>query len=401
MCCNHCNAMCCSKGFSTLIIGAVIVLSFIRVIWILSTTLNYADPIISLPQRNTTSQLLETSHVSICGRKVNFIDSNIPHLGYYGTKKIVVIGHDNMHHVQTNNHINTILHAMDYALDHDATLAITRSGWAKDVLKTLFGGTHESEDEWERDIARHLNIQFLNQDSTTTISTDPSHDSISYMSGNDMYYYHSSSNISIISERRIPVLQYLWTHVTEGRGNDNMCSAISDSLPEQYVVIHSRWMKHDGCLKRLGSLTQRVKSETGIKIDRRAPCMLDPSYIESILRSSNHSGTPIFIISDGKNPNSTNILKNHPILDVREVPGDLDYVGADMVLGVLASVFIGTPISTLSGNIARARVALGSNPNTNFMFPLKLNENSDDWEFVCRDDRSCLYDTRFLSHYVG
>ena len=72
----------------------------------------------------------------------------------------------------------------------------------------------------------------------------------------------------------------------------------------------------------------------------------------------------------------------------------------DMMLGVLSSVFIGTPISTLSGNIARARVALGSDPKTNYMFPRKRKHKGDDWDFVC-EGGECLYDSRFLHHYVG
>jgi hypothetical protein len=69
-----------------------------------------------------------------------------------------------------------------------------------------------------------------------------------------------------------------------------------------------------------------------------------------------------------------------------------------MMLAILADVFIGTPVSTMSGNIARARVALGFDPSTNYMFP-KKKKDGERWEFFC--DESCLYDVRILSHYVG
>ena len=143
------------------------------------------------------------------------------------------------------------------------------------------------------------------------------------------------------------------------------------------------------------------------------------------------------MITDGKNPNIIKTLKEHPSLNVRTVPEDLSWVGGkyiacpllrvvdfsnmctiqnfkllltslvyvfmsqgDMMLGVLSSVFIGTPISTLSGNIARARVALGFDPKSNYMFPKKRHSGKEGWDFAC-ESAECLYDTRFLSHYVG
>jgi hypothetical protein len=98
------------------------------------------------------------------------------------------------------------------------------------------------------------------------------------------------------------------------------------------VVIHSRWMKNGTCLKRLGRLAKRVKKETDIRIDAVAPCMLNPSYIESILRSSNHLDAPIYVISDGLNPNITKALENHPTLNVMTVPDDLSWVGGEYLL---------------------------------------------------------------------
>jgi hypothetical protein len=71
-----------------------------------------------------------------------------------------------------------------------------------------------------------------------------------------------------------------------------------------------------------------------------------------------------------------------------------------MMLAVLADVFVGSPISTLAGNVARARVALGFNASTNYLFPKKKkNDNADSWEFFC-DDR-CLYDSSIMKSYVG
>jgi len=235
-------------------------------------------------------------------------------------------------------------------------------------------------------------------------------DAIMYKTGDEMYFYHTRANISTIRQRRLPTLQYLWTHPTqkstaletENGQHDNMCAAISPTLPQNYAVIHSRWMKRNGCLNRLGNLAHGIRNKTGILIDRKAPCLLEPSYIDSILRSNNLLDAPVYVISDGLNPDIVHALEKHPVFgaNVKTLPQIESWVGSDMMLGVLSSVFIGTPISTLSGNIARARMALGFDPKTNYIFPRKQQGDGSTWEFVC-EDGDCLYDVRYLNHYVG
>lgn len=359
---------------------------------------------------NQTSEKLEkdTSHqnktrTSICGRSIgitmDYELSSSPSRSIH-PNHFVVIGHDNFHHVQTNNHINAILHAMDFAYDKNCTLALLRKGWATGVLHLFFRGEKTvGMREWEEQIERHLNIKFLD-DHDVQEAEMTGLQSMEYKTGNDMYYYATNQSISTIIERRLPVLRYLWSHpTTKGyfERTGNMCSAISSSLPRHFVVIHSRWMKRNGCLNRLGSLAHRIRNKTSIRIDQKAPCLLQPTYIEHILRSSNALDYPVFVISDGLNSDIVNHLQRHPIFgdNVMQVEGSASWVGGDMMLGVLSSVFIGTPISTLSGNIARARIALGFDPKTNYLFPVKDSE-----EFACTDGQ-CLNDAQFMNHYVG
>jgi hypothetical protein len=338
----------------------------------------------------------------------------------------IVIGHDNMNHVQTNNHINAILHAMDYAIDHNASLALIRNGWATDVLRKLFRGDEDlSMNEWEAKLESKLNLMILDRKEVYKggnyydCTNAPCPKIMQYMSGDEMYYYHTTANLSSVIQRRNVVLSFLWTHPTtrnpsaissptmslEGVQKSNVCSTISKSLPDQYVVIHSRWMKKDGCIKRLGRLAHWIKNKTNATIDHKAPCLLSPKYIKSILRSRGALHYPIYIISDGLNNDIIGKLQNHSKFgnNVKTVPQNVSWVGGDMMLGILSSVFIGTPISTLSGNIARARVALGFDPQTNILFPQKMKKNdqkSSEWINSCEDPQ-CLYDVRFLNHYVG
>ena len=54
----------------------------------------------------------------------------------------------------------------------------------------------------------------------------------------------------------------------------------------------------------------------------------------------------------------------------------------DMMLGALSNVFIGTPSSTMSINIARSRAAFGFDGKTNYLFPLDnrgAQNNTDVW----------------------
>mmetsp|Transcript_5487 Transcript_5487/g.10461 ORF Transcript_5487/g.10461 Transcript_5487/m.10461 type:complete len:442 (-) Transcript_5487:1503-2828(-) len=421
-------------------------IAFVLFLSIVRPNLNRFTPSSSLSHTAQLRQDATTSHhifqntIShkrsiICGKKVSnpssISSTSAPFLQPPWTTKnksfMIVIGDDNMHHVQTNNHINAILHAMDYAMDHNASLALIRNGWAVQVLRKLFRGDEGDLDikEWEAKLESNLDViifdrkehhDYRNHYNCTAGGSCPK---IQFMSGDEMYYYHTTSNLSSVMQRRDRILNFLWSHPTtstskksttstdpsiviEEKQTSNMCSAISKSLPEQYVVIHSRWMKKNGCLKRLARLAHWIKNKTNVTIDHEVPCTLPPNYIESILRSRGALHYPIYVISDGLNTDIIRSLQNHSIFgnNVKTVPQDISWVGGDMMLGVLSSVFIGTPISTLSGNIARARVALGSDPKTNILSPKLRTDRKSEWINSCEDPK-CLYDVRFLNHYVG
>ena len=356
---------------------------------------------------------------------------------------LVVIGHDKMNHVQTNNRVNAIFHAMDYAHDINATLALTRGGWPVKTLKLLFyhdynkstltrSSRNHDDAAWENSIETNLNIKFVNDN-----AHDAAYSKVYFNNSDDMYYYHTNASLETIKQRRDPILQYLWTHPTVNEGNDteeeeaddddddddnnnDMCSVVRKTVSmhnSSYTVIHSRWMKNNGCLNRMGALSHRIRERTGVSMDRKAPCLLTPRYIESIVNRCGLLGKPIYIISDELNPNLVEDLQLDPTIgkDIRVISSMMknttatkaktattSWVGGDMMLAVLSDCFIGTPVSTLSGNIARARIALGKDPFTNFLFPEKKNKKDEVWTFSCQNNSDyCLYDARVLSHYVG
>ena len=342
-------------------------------------------PVIS-PQRSTSYFRTSNDSFIICGRTIHqplgkhdsSIDNMVSTIEPNGT---VIIGYDDMHHVQTNNHINAFLHALDFAFDQNMQLQIIENSWVHNSLLKLF---------------QVHGIPTVTNHVLTTLNS-----STFLKSGDEMYYYHTRMPLVEKRNRRLEMLRYLWTHPSL-----DTCSVVQElSLPSQYVVIHNRWMKHDGCLNRLGNLAFIIKNRTGIEVDRRAPCLLEPSYIKGILQNNGMLDTsiPIYVIGDGIN---LDIIHNLQLdLDigsrVKTVPKSISNVCGDMMLAVLSSLFIGTPISTLSGNVARARIALGFDERTNILFPKKRsNVTSNDWEFICQT-MDCLLDTTFMHNYVG
>jgi len=349
------------------------------------------------------------SDQKICDRRIPFSESIPNVIGSLPMKnKIIVIGHDTMNQVQTNNHINAIFHAVDYSNDIGAYLVIFRNSWAERSLMTLFG-------ESSLIVSLELWGIFLIQDMSELVYRFPHERYQVFLNKSfDMYYYHTSAPLHLKQERRHTILRYLWSHPSRGKNGSqtfrDMCSVAQTVLNpnESYMVIHSRWMTNNGCLGRMGSFAARLKTlrsdqiPYGIELDRKAPCLLSPSYIKNIIRTNNFDGKRIFIITDGKNPGIVQSLKEDKDIGpyVTTIPRSLSWVGGDMMLAVLADLFVGSPISTLAGNVARARVALGFNATTNYLFPRKKeSEKVDSWEFFC-DDR-CLYDPSIMKSYVG
>ncbi len=430
-----------------------------------------------------TSEILDTD-THICGRSITIPHDTTRRQSSFNASassssqqrnRIVLIGYDNMNHVQTNNHINAIFHAMDYAIDVNATLGIVEEGWAMKALVRMFRHNEKelSYEIWKENLADALHLFIVKDfeviegiDEIGLSRIDLPHAVVEMKSGDEMYFYNTNATSFNIRRRREEVLKSLWTHPTRSsKKMRDMCSGAdyhhlnmhgyshshhhaslstisssSSSSSMKYAVIHSRWMKDGKCLKRMKRLSRHVRHQTGIRLDEKAACLLEPSYIEHILKKfhsdersrmsvvTNTKETdmdrerfldfPIYVISDGLNPDIITNLQQYPPFgrNIHIVPHNVSWVGSDMMLGVLADVFIGTPISTLSGNIARARTALGFHPNTNFLFPLERScdtskhqqklelEQACDWEFTCQDDTGgaeCLYDKRMLQHYVG
>ena len=84
---------------------------------------------------------------------------------------------------------------------------------------------------------------------------------------------------------------------------------------------------------------------------------MTPEYIKSILGTLDTLQHPIVLLTDGQNSSlGLKRLTDDPEIgpQLHIVPKDSCWVGGDVTLGVLSSVFIGNPASTMSGFIARS-----------------------------------------------
>jgi hypothetical protein len=179
----------------------------------------------------------------------------------------------------------------------------------------------------------------------------------------------------------------------------NMCSVIdtlfgnennsNQSNNIQYSVIHSR--------SEVGNSLKAVSRRSGT--DPTASMSMEPEYIKSILRPLNMLTSPIVYIGDKKaNPDIIERLLHDvelgPYIILVPPSNTNSWVGGDITLGTLATVFIGNPGSTFSIFIAKSRLALGFSHTYLFR---KWEESSGEWVNSC--DVWCVFDKRIVNYH--
>jgi hypothetical protein len=119
---------------------------------------------------------------------------------------------------------------------------------------------------------------------------------------------------------------------------------------------------------------------------------MEPDYIKAILEPLGMLNYPIVLITDGQDSSvAGRLLADKDIAPMlRLVPNRARWVGGDITLAIMSNVFIGNPASTLSGFIAKSRLALGLE-NTH-MFRAKNKKG--EWVSVC--DITCIFSRRVM-----
>merc|ERR1712127_407265 len=70
---------------------------------------------------------------------------------------------------------------------------------------------------------------------------------------------------------------------------------------------------------------------------------------------------------------------------IRKVPEEASWFGGDVMLAVMANVFVGNPASTMSQFMAESRLALGLGHNNMYM----ARDENCQWKKACGD--RCLF----------
>lgn len=311
--------------------------------------------------------------------------------------------------VGTNNHLIALFHAMHFAKVANQSIYIVANSWAHTTLKLFL------DDTGIQDFKAIFGAQIV------PVSHVFPNDTTAFEPGPWNLFYNKIRPGINSTQHQVEVvarefLSFLWSNA-----KSTTCSSVKyfglHNHTEPYTVIHSRWMmKNDpNCLVRIKTVAQRLWESRKFRLDQKAPCELPASYIRSILLQNNLlydgnapddndatattaknangrklqlSSSPIYVISDGFNPSIIKKLKTDPVIGHRilEVPNanETRWVLGDMMLGALSNVFIGTPTSTMSINIARSRAAFGFDGKTSYLFPLdnRAQNNTDVWDFA-------------------
>ena len=161
-------------------------------------------------------------------------------------------------------------------------------------------------------------------------------------------------------------------------------NASTTQQPPKYATIHSRWLE-GACEKWVGEKLPHDE------------CFMTPQYIKQILGTP--INMPIVLIGDGQREEVKKNLQEDAdigphLIVAADLPVDENAPQPfnDMVIATNSEIFIGTRVSSMAVNIAQARVALGADPKSNYVYTWRRNSTEEGAESstieVCSD---CLW----------
>ncbi|KAK1741301.1 hypothetical protein QTG54_007779 [Skeletonema marinoi] len=309
-------------------------------------------------------------------------------------KKLLLLRKDDYLFGHIGNQINSLLHAYDYARDHQLELGTTFHGWVIEAIQFM---GYESNDnkELRNEIRNELGITII-RNSTDLVG----YDEVIQLSAKDLYFYkspgdnwESNMNFHIGILRRI-FLRYnrALGYAHHGLRAINVCRTIDDLFhgsgsSMKYTVIHSRFMEGRAQFK----LNQLAKTSG---LTPKGALEMSPKYIRMILKPLGMLEHPIVLFSDGELPSVEEGLLRDPVIGPKLIVlgNKTSLTGPDTALAMLSDVYIGNPASVTSGYIARSRHALGYNEEQTYMF---RKEHKDNWISVC--NAKCIFNPWVMS----
>ena len=301
---------------------------------------------------------------------------------------------------RTGNKLLGFLHALEKARKTGRIVGIVMDSWALPAITTFFMSILDNDvEEWKYKMEKTFCIKILTNEEV------PKYTNAVRKDAKDIFIYTGDSDpdLEAYVEFQTFHIRNLYRHYNTGDGMNTINKKVRDmciSLDEifgtgkrsqVYSVIHSRSFNARPLERKSGMLLlERIASTSGC--DPLAALDMQPEYIKSILRPLGMLEHPLVLISDGQDLSVTERLINDPELApiLRLVPNRAKWIGGDITLATMSTVFIGNPASTFSGFIAKTRLAFGLD-NT-FMFRAR-NEDGE-WENTC--EANCIFSKRIM-----
>lgn len=296
---------------------------------------------------------------------------------------------------RTGNNLIEFLHSFQYGEDHDVLVAIKLGSWVTNKFPDMWMAKPDHGIvEWSKLMEEAFCVKMFVDDE----ELDQYQRTIKMDTGALFRYQTSMPYLDTYIEFQSHIIRTLWRSYNNGVGftsrnqpAKDMCSVIdamfgNEKQTAKYSVIHSRTLEGEPGLRLLG----RISRNSGC--DPVAALNMEPEYIKAILAPLGMLMHPILFITDHQRPEILEKLQADPDIgpNIHLVPDEASWVGGDMTVAVVSTVFIGNPASTFSGFIAKSRVALGY--GNNFLFRRKYS--AEKWVDVC--DGRCMFDKRTM-----
>ena len=305
---------------------------------------------------------------------------------------------------RTGNNLIEFLHALQYARDYGHVVGIMQGSWPQHMITDMWMAVQYEPDGSNKNLAERAKAvaewttyfeQVFCAKILRTYSDLDQYKEVIRMDTKDLFIFHHDYHVSSFDEYveyQTHIIRTLFRSYNRGIGVNmrnepvgNMCSVLDAMFGDEkysamYSVIHSR------TLETAGEFLLGVIAE-GSGCDPKAALDMTPEYIKAILEPIGLLELPILFITDHQRPEILEKLMADPDIGpkIHLVPDEASWVGGDMTVAMLSTVFIGNPASTFSGFIAKSRLALGYEHSYLFR---KKDENGN-WVDVCAPN--CIF----------
>jgi hypothetical protein len=310
----------------------------------------------------------------------------------------LIEGHDPFG--RTGNKLLGFLHALEKARKTGRIVGVVMDSWALPVITTFFMSIQDGDvDEWKEQVEKTFCIKLITHEEL------PNYTDVVRKDAKDIFIYtgDSDEDLEEYIEFQTFHIRNLFRHYNTGEGVSSqnkkvrdMCVSLdeifgNDKRSQVYSVIHSRSF-NSRPLERKSGMDQlgRISSKSGC--DPVAALDMQPEYVKSIVRPLGMLNHPIILISDGQDLSVAERLQADPEIGpmLRTVPNRAKWVGGDITLAIMSTVFVGNPASTFSGFIAKSRIALGLDKT--FMF--RARDGKGEWVNTCEE--KCIFSKRIM-----